>query len=177
MVVNSRQEAVPLFILASQGDETDRGNNLRVSNTPFLLLTISALGCFACSSAVHSPPNYLTQPYSPMKAAFCYSTKFGVLSPWISNLVIPMYWAPLHHFYFRSLPLSLFWGSLHAISILGCLCTSLLPAPLCLPILGVFLLPHILGVPICFTQTRVRAFYDFVFLYALLTHWCSLGDS
>ena len=50
-----RWEAAPPFILASLGDETDRGNNLRVDKTPFLLLTISALGCFACSAALHSP--------------------------------------------------------------------------------------------------------------------------
>ena len=33
MVVEGRQEALCLFILASLGDETDRGNNLRVNKT------------------------------------------------------------------------------------------------------------------------------------------------
>ena len=51
MVVNSRQEVPCLFILASLGDKTDRGNNLRVNRAPFLLLIRSALG----SMAVYSP--------------------------------------------------------------------------------------------------------------------------
>ena len=51
MDVKGRPEVLCLFILASLGDETDRGNNLRVYKAPFLLLTISALGCFTCSTA------------------------------------------------------------------------------------------------------------------------------
>ena len=39
VVVNGRQEAPCLFNLASLGDETNRGNNLRVNKAPFLLLT------------------------------------------------------------------------------------------------------------------------------------------
>ena len=41
MVVNSIHEALYLFIFASLGDETDRGNNLRVKKAPFILLTVS----------------------------------------------------------------------------------------------------------------------------------------
>ena len=59
-VVYSRREAAPLFIFASLGDETDRGNNLRVNKAPFLLLTIFALGCFACSAGVNSPIHQFT---------------------------------------------------------------------------------------------------------------------
>ena len=62
MVVKSRQEVPFLFIFASLGDETDRGNNLRVDKTPILLLTISALGWFACSSVVQSPVHQFTCP-------------------------------------------------------------------------------------------------------------------
>ena len=54
MVVKSRQEAPCLFNLASLGDETDRGNSLRVNKAPFLLLTISTLGCFTCSTVVYN---------------------------------------------------------------------------------------------------------------------------
>ena len=54
-VVYSGHEAASLFTLVNLGDETGRGNNLRVDKAPFLLLTISALGCFACSAGVHSP--------------------------------------------------------------------------------------------------------------------------
>ena len=59
-VVYSGHEAAPLFILASLGDETDRESNLRVNKAPFLLLTISAVGCFACSAAVLSPIHQFT---------------------------------------------------------------------------------------------------------------------
>ena len=54
MVVNGRQEAPCLFILASLGDKTDRANNLRVNKAPFLLLMSSALGSFTYRAAVYS---------------------------------------------------------------------------------------------------------------------------
>ena len=61
MVVNSRQEALCLFIFASLGEETDRVNNLRGDKVLFfLVLTISTLGCFAYSTAVHSPIHQFT---------------------------------------------------------------------------------------------------------------------
>ena len=54
MVVNGRQETSCLFILASLGDETDRGNNLRVNKAPFLLLISSTLGSITPRAAVYS---------------------------------------------------------------------------------------------------------------------------
>ena len=51
MVVNGRQEAPRLFILASLGDKTDRVNNLRVIKAPSPLLISSALGSITHSSS------------------------------------------------------------------------------------------------------------------------------
>ena len=55
MVVNGRQEAGCLLILASLGDKTDRANNLRVNKALFLLLICFPLGRFTHSKAVYSP--------------------------------------------------------------------------------------------------------------------------
>ena len=54
VVVNGRQEASCLFILASLGDKTDRTNNLRVNKAPFLLLISSTLGSITPKAAVYS---------------------------------------------------------------------------------------------------------------------------
>ena len=51
MVVKGRQEVLCLFILASLGDKTGKGNNLRVNKASFLLLVSSTLGSIKRPSA------------------------------------------------------------------------------------------------------------------------------
>ena len=145
MVVNGRQEAPCLFTLASLGDETHRGNNLRVNKAPFLLLTISisTLGCFACSTAVHSPIHqFTTLALSSYESSFSTIVlNWGAFLPCMPDLAYLIYLCIASlcaHSYFGPLPLPLYYGG---------------SAP---PLYsGVPLHPPILGVPIWFTQTRV----------------------
>ena len=62
MVVNGRQEVPCLFILASLGDKTERGNNLRVNKAPFLLLIMSALCNFTSSAVQRSIAQFTSLP-------------------------------------------------------------------------------------------------------------------
>ena len=107
-------------ILASLGDETDGGINLKFDKAPFLLLTSSTLGYFSCSTAVQQ--------------VFCYSTKLVVLPPWISNLVYFIYLCFGHLFTISTLGLwlSLFWG----------LCTPYFGVPFHLPNPVTFVPPY-----------------------------------
>ena len=136
MVVNSRQEAPCLFIFASLGDETD---NLRVNKPPFLLLTISALGCFACSAVVHSPIHQFTYPGSILlwKQLSAIVLNWGCFHPECLILFISysyvlgtfapfLFWAfaPPSLFWELCTP-SLFWGHLCASLFSRCPCTPL----------------------------------------------------
>ena len=117
MVVNGRQEAPCLFTLASLGDETDRGNNLRVNKAPFLLLTISisALGCFACSTVVHSPIHqFTTLALSSCESSFSTIVlNWGAFLPCMPDLAYLIYLcigSLCTHSYFGPLPLPLYSG-------------------------------------------------------------------
>ena len=108
-----------------------------------------------------------------MKAAFCYSTKFGVFHSSCYSCVLGTF-APFLFQAFASL--YIFLGDQHPFPIVGCLCTSLFPAPLCLPILGVSLhKPLFLECQPGLPKLRCEHFIDFVFLCALLTHWRKPG--
>ena len=164
-VVYSGQEAAPLFILASFGDETDRRNNLRVDKAPFLLLTISTLNGFACSAGVHSPIHNLPN----LALSSCESSFSAVVLNW--ECFHPEYLILLISYtYVLGTILPFLFGVFALPSAIPlyswCLCTSLF--------LGCLCTPYFWGANLVYPNLGVSILWLCI-LYALLTHWCKPG--
>ena len=142
-VVYSGHEAAPLFTLASLGDETDRGNNLRVNKAPFLLLTSPLWAALPAvqQSVVQQFTNLPNLALSSCESSFsAIVLNWGCFHPEYLILFISYTYVlgTFVHFYFRPLPLPLYFG-----------------VPLPLPIPGTFVPPYSQGASLVYPNLDV----------------------